>query len=77
MTPKEFEQAVQENWSKIYDLKTLRKKFLNTLKFTKNTETAAWAFSSNLHLRNFVFEGNKEFIDVREAFPELFGNMEG
>lgn len=72
MSPEEFEQAVYENWERIYDLKTLKKKFMNTLKLTKNTATAAWAFSSNLHLRNFVFEEKKEFIAIHEAFPELF-----
>jgi radical SAM superfamily enzyme YgiQ (UPF0313 family) len=72
MSPQEFEQVVYENWERIYDIKSLKKKFLNTLKLTKNPATAAWAFSSNLHLRNFVFEGSKDFIDVRDAFPQLF-----
>lgn len=72
MSPEEFEAVVYESWERIYDLKTLKKKFLNTLKVTKNPVTAAWAFSSNLHLRNFVFEGTKEFIDMHDAFPQLF-----
>lgn len=71
MNPEEFEQAVHENWERIYDLKTLRKKFLHTLKLTRNPLTAAWAFSSNLHLRNFVFEGVKEYVDINQAFPQL------
>jgi radical SAM superfamily enzyme YgiQ (UPF0313 family) len=71
MSPAEFEQAVGESWEMLYDLKTLKKKFLDTLKLTKDPATAAWAFSSNLHLRNFVFEGTKEFLDIQAAFPQL------
>ncbi len=74
MSPEEFEQVVYESWEKIYDLKFLKKKFLNTLKSTKNPTTAAWAFSSNLHLRNFVFEGTKDFVDLNSAFPQLTEN---
>lgn len=75
MSPSAFEQVVYENWERLYDVKNLRKKFLNTMKVTKDPVAAAWAFTSNLHLRNFVFEGKKEFIDARETFPELFGGV--
>jgi len=71
MSPAEFGQAVYENWEKLYDLKTLKKKFLNTLKLTNDPATAAWAFNSNLHLRNFVFEGSKEFLALNQVFPQL------
>jgi len=71
MSPEEFEKAVYESWERIYDLTNLKKKFLKTLKLTRNPVTAAWAFNSNLHLRNFVFEGTKEFVDVPSAFPQI------
>jgi radical SAM superfamily enzyme YgiQ (UPF0313 family) len=74
MSPQEFKEAVNESWEKIYDLKHLKKKFLQTMKLAKDPGAAIWAFTSNLHLRNFVFEGNKEFIDARKSFPELFGD---
>ena len=74
MSPQEFEKAVHENWDRLYDLKALKKKFMKTLKITKNPLTAAWAFSSNMHLRNFCFETRSEILDVKEVFPELFGN---
>lgn len=72
MSPEELEQVIYENWEKLYDLKSLKKKFLNTLKLTKDPAAASWAFTSNLHLRNFVFEGSKEFVDLNEVFPQLF-----
>ena len=75
MSPEEFGAAVYHNWEQLYDLKTLKRKFLNTLKLTKNPATAAWAFSSNLHLRNFVFEGNKELLDMKSTFPQLLKGM--
>ena len=77
MSPEEFEKAVHENWDRIYDLRILKKKFLKTLKVTQNPLTAAWAFSSNMHLRNFCFETRAEILDVRDVFPELFGNSLG
>jgi len=75
MTPGEFSSSVYENWERLYDLKTLKRKFLRTLKLTNNPTTAAWAFSSNIHLRNFVFEGKKEVLQLDEAFPDLVTGM--
>lgn len=75
MSVTDYEQAVYENWERLYDLKTLKKKFLNTLKLTKNPTTAAWAYSSNMHMRNFCFEGSKEILHVEDVFPELFGGI--
>lgn len=74
LSPREFEESVHENWDRIYDLKMMRKKFMKTLKITKNPLTAAWSFSSNMHLRNFVMEGRKEILNVHDEFPELFAS---
>ena len=71
MSAEEFDKAVYENWERLYDLITLKKKFLKTLKLTKNPTTAAWAFSSNLHIHNFVFEDQKELLDIQKTFPQL------
>jgi radical SAM superfamily enzyme YgiQ (UPF0313 family) len=75
MSPETFEEAVYENWERLYNVKTLKKKFLNTLKLTKNATTAAWAFSSNMHMRNFCFEGRAEILDVKCVFPEIFAGI--
>lgn len=77
MSPEDFANSVTENWERLYDLKTLRKKFLKTLKVTKNATSSAWAFSSNLQLRNFCFEGRDETLDVAKEFPELFKGTRG
>ena len=71
MSPEDFTSSVIENWERLYDIKTLKRKFLNTLKLTKNPTTAAWGFSSNLQMRNFVFEGKKDVADLKLLFPDL------
>ncbi len=76
MASDDFQQSVQENWERLYDLKTLKRKFLNTMKITRNPDTAAWAFSSNLHMRNLVFEGQKEILNMANTFPELISGID-
>ena len=76
MTPGEFSSSVYENWERLYEIKTLKRKFLRTLKLTNNPTTAAWAFSSNLQLRNFVFEGKKKVLQLDETFPQLGSKLE-
>ncbi len=76
MTPGEFSSSVYENWERLYEIKNLKRKFLRTLKLTNNPTTAAWAFSSNLQLRNFVFEGKKKVLQLDETFPQLGSKLE-
>jgi len=71
MSADEFQQAVNENWKRLYDLHALKKKFLKTLKLTKNPTTAVWAFSSNLQMHNFVFEDEQNLLDLGKTFPQL------
>ncbi|MBW6459884.1 MAG: B12-binding domain-containing radical SAM protein [Bacteroidales bacterium] len=71
MSVKEYKNAVHESWSRLYDIKTLKRKFLQTLKLTKDPIAAAWAFNSNLHLYNFCFENERPFMAVHDAFPQL------
>lgn len=76
MSPKEFEDTVYENWERMYNLKTLKKKFLRTLQTTKNPTAAVWGITSNLQMRNWVFEGKKEVLDPETAFPDLLKGIE-
>ena len=71
MSVSEFEAVVSESWDRLYSNKSLQKKFLSTLKLTRNPSTAIWALTSNLHLRNFVFEGTRERIAPRDIIPQL------
>ena len=58
MTAEEFSEAAVANWDRLYNLKAIKKKFLQTLKLTKNPATATFALSSNLQLYNF-YAGEK------------------
>lgn len=71
MSVKDYKDAVHESWLRLYDIKVMKRKFLNTLKMTKDPLAAAWAFNSNLHLYNFVFETERPFLEAAEAFPQL------
>ncbi len=75
MSVKEYEEAVRESWLRLYDLNVMKKKFLRTLKLTKDPSAAAWAFNSNLHLYNFCFENERPFLEIRDAFPQLYNSM--
>ena len=75
MSPQEFQDAAFENWERIYNLKTLRRKFLKTLQLTKNPTAAVWGINSNLQMRNFVFEDKKEMLDTESAFPGLLDGI--
>lgn len=71
MTHEEFTEIMEESWEQIYGIKTLKKKYLQTLKSTRNLHVAGWALSTNVQYRNTVFEGRKEFINYRELMKEL------
>jgi len=75
MSPEEFNEAVYMNWERLYDLKTLKKKFLKSLKITNDPTAAIWGLTSNLQMRNFVFEGKKEMLNPEEAFPNLLDGV--
>jgi len=75
MSPREFEDAVYYNWDRMYDLKMLKRKFLKTLQLTNDPTSAIWALTSNLHMRNWVFEGKKEVLDPESVFPGLLDGI--
>jgi len=68
MSVEEFEEAASINWEKLYNLKTIKKKFLNTLKLTKTPTTATFALSSNLQLHNFIAG---DVIHASEIIPGI------
>ncbi len=59
----EFMDAMQENWSIMYNDKLLQKKMLRSLKATRNAKAAAWAYLSNVERHNIVFRGTKKPLD--------------
>lgn len=47
---------ILKNWDRLYNEKTLKKKFIRTLKQTKNPVAGIWSYGSNLQYYNLVFE---------------------
>lgn len=56
MSPEELSKKVDETWYKLYNKKTLQKKFLRAIKTCNNKHSALWALNSNQHYYNLVFE---------------------
>ncbi|MFA5417108.1 MAG: radical SAM protein [Bacteroidales bacterium] len=71
MTHEEFTQIMDEEWERIYGTKTIKRKFLKTLKSTKNVHAAGWALSTNIQYRNTVFETKKEFLKYTDFIKQL------
>jgi len=55
----------------MFDLKVIKRKYLNTLKATKNAFAAGWALSTNLKYHNTVFEGSKEDYNYSDIYRQL------
>lgn len=71
MSHEEFTELMEEEWNRIYGIKAMKRKYLATLKTTRNVHVAGWALSTNIQYRNTVFEGRKEFILYRDLITEL------
>lgn len=55
MSPEELFSEMKKNWEKMYDMKILYKKFLNSLKWTSDKKSASWAFTAATERHNVVF----------------------
>ena len=73
MSPEELDRLMKESWERMYDIKTLKKKYLKTLRSTKNPTSAGWALSANINYRNTVFEGIHENISYTDMYRQLSG----
>ena len=63
MSTKELTASMNEAWTTLYKGKGLKRKFISTLKSTKNPISATWSLHSNLHYHNMVFEKRNEKIE--------------
>ena len=73
MSSEEFMEAMWENWSVLYDGKTLQKKMLRTLKETRNTKAATWAYLSNVERHNMAFGNRRAPLDPNIILKGLKG----
>lgn len=63
-------KEIDINWSKLYNEQTLKKKFMRTLKQTKNPVAGIWSYGSNLQYYNMVFEkdDSKPLLNLTDIF---------
>jgi radical SAM superfamily enzyme YgiQ (UPF0313 family) len=61
---------IKENWDRLYNEKTLKKKFIRTLKQTKSPVAGIWSYGSNLRYYNLVFEhdNSRPYLDLVNIF---------
>jgi len=71
ITAKELQEASNQAWELMYDDKMLKRKIIKTLKNTRSTVAATWAYASNLQYRNLSFETQKERIDIKDMFFQI------
>jgi radical SAM superfamily enzyme YgiQ (UPF0313 family) len=70
MAPEVISKEIEKNWEKLYNVKTLKKKFMRTLKQTKSPIAGIWSYGSNLQYYNLVFEhdNSRPQIDLVDIF---------
>ncbi len=65
-----IERELRRNWELLYNETTLKKKFMRTLKQTKNTVAGIWSYGSNIQYHNMVYEHDQDRrrLDLRDIF---------
>jgi radical SAM superfamily enzyme YgiQ (UPF0313 family) len=56
MTNDELSKAINLAWNKLYEPRALKRRFIRSLKLTKNPISATWSYNSNLQYKKLVDE---------------------
>lgn len=64
----EFMIELKKNIDALYNDNILKRKFLRTLKQTKNPMAAIWSYGSNLQYQNMGFEGERPSKNIEDIF---------
>lgn len=64
MTAAILTKSVSNAWETLYELKNMKRKFLNALKSTKNPVSASWSYNSNIQYHNMLFEHKKDKAEL-------------
>lgn len=76
--PERLTEVMYEIWKEIYGKKALMKKFISTLRTTKDIVSSTWALTTNITYRNAfleLFEEGKEKFDIETLigpFDKMF-----
>jgi hypothetical protein len=68
MSREEFKAEFIANMEAMYNDHIIKKKFLRSLKQTKSTLAAIWAYGSNLQYQNMLYEGERPTRMVEDVF---------
>ena len=71
MTAPELTTAMHDNWVRMWDLKVLQRKMLRTLKDTKNSRAAVFAYFASLERHNAAFGTSRQPIDLNKMLQGL------
>ena len=76
MTMDELTNEMKDVWMDVYSKDSLLRKFLSSMRSTKDSEAATWGLATNFSYRNMMMDtlGNKKFglEDLIGATPEMF-----
>lgn len=70
MSHEELTEELNSAWRRVFDPKTLMRKFMMTLKETRDARTAMWSLYTNANYANTIFEGTDYFFD-----PDKIANV--
>ena len=68
MEAKVLSSVIRKNWARLYEKKTLKRKFIRALKSTRNPISATWSYNSNLQYHNLTFEHARKHIDLKDNY---------
>jgi radical SAM superfamily enzyme YgiQ (UPF0313 family) len=68
MSREEFNKEFKANMEAMYNDHIIKKKFLRSLKQTRSTLAAVWAYGSNLQYQNMLYEGERPTRTVEDVF---------
>ncbi len=70
MSPQTLKKEMNLIWQKIYDKNVILRKFLNTMKATRNKTSALWALSSNITYHNVTLESTENPITGEDVINQ-------
>ncbi|MBU1009738.1 MAG: B12-binding domain-containing radical SAM protein [Bacteroidetes bacterium] len=77
MSSAQLSECIRLQAGRMYEPKSLKRRFMQSLKLTGNAVTASWAYASNLQYRNILFEHEKRLtIDDMMIGQQFSDNKE-
>lgn len=68
MEREQMMREIKDNWDRLYNESTLKRKFIRTIKQTKSATAGIWSYGSNLQYYNLAFEGERPIRHLADVF---------